>query len=178
MKRLNTNPDIITRLLKQNKFFPNSKLPLLIYKTALNLPDQKNKAADIVQKTFLRNNWGNTWRNGIYTFHHYHSNTHECLGISSGEARVIFGGPGRKSITVNAGDVIIIPAGVAHMCVESSENFECIGAYPQAKNYDIYRGESEEEFGKSQLRISKVTLPQLDPVFGKEGFLKSYWRQE
>ncbi len=88
MKRLNTNPDIITRQLKQNKFFPNSELPLLIYKTALILPDQKNKAADIVQKTFLRNNWGNTWRNGIYTFHHYHSNTHECLGISSGEARV------------------------------------------------------------------------------------------
>lgn len=161
--------------MKKNKLFPNSELPLIIYKDAIILPDQKNKSAEIVQSLFLRNNWGNTWRNGIYNFHHYHSNTHECLGISAGEARVIFGGPGRKSITVRKGDVIIIPAGVAHKCMECSTDFECVGGYPQGKNYDINRGESEEELKSAENRIEKVPVPASDPAFGKEGFLKSFW---
>ncbi len=176
MKRQNTNPEITSKTIGRNKFFPNSRLPLIIYRSALNLPEQRNKAAEIVQKIFLRNNWGNTWRNGIYNFHHYHSNTHECLGISSGDARVIFGGTGKRSITVSRGDVVIIPAGMAHMCIECSENFECIGAYPKAQNYDINHGNNEEEFKSSLAQIAKVGMPQFDPVYGKEGFLKSYWK--
>lgn len=174
MKRLNTNPHIIDRIFGKNKFFPNNDLPLLIYQNAFILPDQKNKAAEIVQKIFLRNDWGNTWRNGVYDFHHYHSNTHECLGICAGEAKVIFGGPGQRSITIRKGDVCILPAGLGHKCVNASKDFECIGGYPQGKNYDINHGE-ESEYKKAIIRIEKVGLPNHDPVFGKEGFLKSYW---
>lgn len=177
MKRLNTNPHIIKKEYKQNQFFPNNKLPLLIYKGALQLPGQKNTACAIVQKIFLKNNWGNTWRNGVYDFHHYHSNAHECLGICAGEAKLIFGGPGKRNIIVERGDVVIIPAGVAHKCVDASKDFLCVGAYPEAKDYDINHGR-KEEYNKALGRIKKLPLPKEDPVFGSEGFLKSYWKKE
>ena len=81
-KLVNTNPVIKDHIFKTNKNFPNSRLPLLIYKKACLLGKQRNKAAGILQKLFNKNNWKNSWSNGIYSFHHYHSNTHECMGIA------------------------------------------------------------------------------------------------
>lgn len=175
MKRINTNPHIISRQFSENGFFPNSSLPVLIYQNAITLPGQKNRAATIIQKLFLSHNWSNSWRNGVYDFHHFHSNTHEVLGIASGNARIIFGGPGKRSIEVATGDVIIIPAGVGHKCASSSEEFMCVGAYPEGKNYDIMVGK-EEEFKKAKKNLNEVSQPKYDPVFGKEGFIKSFWK--
>ena len=174
-ERVHTNPHILHFILKQNKKIPNSKLPVLIYKAALGLPNQKNKSSEIVQKIFARNGWSNSWRNGIYDFHHYHSITHECMAIASGSAAVILGGPKGKKIKLSQGDVIIIPAGVAHKCVKYSENFQCVGAYPQGKDYDINTG-TDTEYAKAILTIKKVPVPLKDPVFGKQGFLKIYWK--
>jgi uncharacterized protein YjlB len=95
-ERINTNPHILHFVLKRNKNFPNSRLPVLIYQKALELPSQKNKAATIIQKIFANNGWSNSWRNGIYDFHHYHSITHECMGITMGSATIILGGPEGK----------------------------------------------------------------------------------
>ena len=175
MERLNTNPHIISLALAENKYFPNSKLPVLIYKQVCALPAQKNKAASIVQKIFLRNNWSNSWRNGIYNFHHYHSNTHECMAICFGKVKVILGGPNGKRIELEQGDVIVLPAGVGHKCSSSSEDFLCVGAYPKAKDYDINHG-TKEELKRAKENIQKVGLPSKDPLFGKEGFLKSFWK--
>jgi hypothetical protein len=41
MKRINSNPHIAHYILKRNKNFPNSKLPVLIYEAALMLPSSK-----------------------------------------------------------------------------------------------------------------------------------------
>lgn len=173
--RINTNPHIEDFILEKNKFFPNSELPVLIYREALQLPAQKNKAGDIAQQIFLRNNWQNTWRNGIYDFHHYHSNTHECLAVVSGNAAVILGGPGGKKMELNTGDVLILPAGTGHKAIKVSADFVCIGAYPEGKDYDINHGK-KEELEKVMDNLAKVPKPASDPVFGKEGFLKSYWK--
>ncbi len=174
-QRINTNPHIDHFILKRNKNFPNSALPVLIYKSALQLPRQKNKAAEIARQIFLRNDWGNTWRNGIYDFHHYHSNTHEALAISSGNVRVMLGGPNGKAVELEAGDVIIIPAGVGHKCLSAGADFECVGAYPQAKDYDINHG-TAAELEKAIPNIKAVPLPSADPVFGKEGFIDAWWK--
>lgn len=173
-ERINTNPHILQIRLKRNKNFPNSRLPVLIYKEAFILPHQKKKAAEIIQKIFSRNGWRNSWTNGIYDFHHYHSITHECMGIISGSATVILGGPGGKRVKLSQGNLIILPAGVAHRCIKAGENFQCAGAYPQGKDYDINIGTSTE-LKKSLLNIGKLTIPAKDPVFGKQGFLKIYW---
>ena len=174
-ERVNTNPSIISLKLHANKNFPNSKLDILIYKGACVLPKQKNKAADILQKIFLKNGWSNTWRNGIYTFHHYHSTTHEVLGICSGKASVILGGPRGKTISLEMGDVLILPAGVGHKCLQASKSFLCIGAYPQGKDYDTNLGKASE-LEAALKRIKKLGIPSKDPVFGKQGFLKSFWK--
>jgi uncharacterized protein YjlB len=174
-ERANTNPHISSFILKRKGYFPNSKLPVLIYRKGIRLPDQKNKAATIVQKLFIRHGWSNSWRNGIYDFHHYHSNTHECMAICAGTATVILGGPGGKRTTIRQGDVIILPAGLGHRCTASSEDFLCVGAYPQGKDYDTNTG-TAEEYKKAVERIDKLPIPKYDPVFGKNGFLKTYWK--
>ncbi|UAY53197.1 cupin domain-containing protein [Ferruginibacter albus] len=174
--RTNTNPHIIEWHLEKNGNFPNSDLPVLIYKDVFKLPRGKDNASEIIQAIFLRNGWSNTWRNGIYDFHHYHSNAHEALGISSGSANVILGGPNGKRLTVEKGDLLILPAGTGHKCTKHSADFVCIGAYPQGKNYDINHG-TAEELKKALPRIEDLSLPKQDPVFGLEGFLKSYWKK-
>lgn len=176
MKRRNTNPHIKTLTFEKNNFFPNNSLPVLIYQKALDLPKQKHVAADMVQNIFVKNKWSNSWRNGIYDFHHYHSNTHECMGIAFGLAKVILGGPGGRKVTLKQGDVLILPAGVGHKCLSCSEDFLCIGGYPRGKDYDTNLG-TEEEYKKTKKRIENLSLPQQDPVFGKQGFLKTYWKK-
>lgn len=173
--RVITNIHVDTYRCKRNKNFPNSKLPVLVYKTCLELPKFKNKSVKIVQDIFGRNDWSNSWRNGIYDFHHYHSNTHECMAIVQGSAKVIFGGPKGTSVKIETGDVIILPAGVGHKCVQHSDDFLCVGAYPQGKDYDMNYGKSSE-FDGALKKIKTVPLPSKDPVFGKEGFLQSLWK--
>src|SRR5436305_1014365 len=86
----------------------NERLPLLVYRGVLTLHG-KDPAANC-QALFRRHHWGNTWRNGIYNYHHFHATTHEVLGIVGGEAQVRFGGAGGILLDVRAGDVIVIPA--------------------------------------------------------------------
>ncbi len=86
--------------------FPNSSLPLLVYRGAIPAD------ARAMERTFRVNGWSNVWRNGIFGYHHFHSIAHEVLGIAAGEACVEFGGPGGQTVEVRAGDVVVIPAGV------------------------------------------------------------------
>lgn len=175
IRRTNTNPHIIHIKLKRNKYFPNSKYPVLIYKEAFKLPKQKNKASEIIQTIFIQNGWSNTWRNGIYDFHHYHSITHECMAIAMGSAKVIFGGPNGKKLKLASGDVILLPAGVGHKCTQADKDFLCIGAYPQGKDYDTNYG-TASELKETLKHIQKLSIPAKDPVFGKQGFLKVFWK--
>lgn len=175
-KRTDTNPHILHFTLKRNKNFPNSKYPVLIYRKAINLPFQKNKAAKITQDIFLQHGWSNCWKNGIYDFHHYHSTTHECMAICMGSATIILGGPNGKRIKLMKGDIIILPAGVGHKCSSFSKDFLCVGAYPEGKNYDTNIG-TAKEYKEAMPKIKALSLPMHDPLFGKEGFLRSYWKK-
>jgi len=174
--RINENPHILHFVFKRNRNFPNSKLPVIIYQGALNLPRQKNKAAEIARSVCEGNGWSNTWKNGIYDFHHYHSITHECMAVVMGSARLVLGGPGGKAVELNSGDVIILPAGIGHACTRASDDFLCIGSYPQGKDYDTNYG-IPAEFKIAVKRIKELSIPAGDPIFGKTGFLKVYWKK-
>lgn len=170
--RINAKPKIIYQIIKANGNFPNNaKLPLIIYKQALILNDTTPKK---VQHFLRRNGWKKTWLNGIYDYHHFHSNTHEALVIYSGKCIVQVGGPKGKKVTIKAGDVIIFPAGVAHKNIQSSVNFKSIGCYPFAIDYDMHVGKLNE---RSQVikNIRKVKHPKTDPIYGKSGHLFRYW---
>src|SRR3954471_22990927 len=118
--------------------FPNSRLPLLIYRRALPAD------ADLMQRQFAANGWSNAWGNGVFPFHHFHSKAHEVLGVAAGESRVACGGPSGQIIPIRAGDVIVIPAGVGHCNRGQSPGPLIVGAYPDGSEYDTKLGEPGE----------------------------------
>src|SRR5687768_1555322 len=89
-KQLNLSMQPEKLFFKDDGIIPNSKYPLLLYRNAFTA--RGDDGASWLEEKFLSNNWSNSWRNGIFTFQHYHSITHEVLGIYSGECLVLLGG--------------------------------------------------------------------------------------
>lgn len=166
-------PRIITRLLKNTETIPNSRLPVVIYQGALDLP--KDDPAAAIEAMIHANQWGNDWRNGIFSYHHYHSTAHEALLVYGGSAKVQLGGESGVIETIGAGDVIVIPAGVGHKNLGSSSDFHVVGAYPPQQNVDMNYGKAGERPRVDQ-NIAKLALPTTDPVFGKAGPLLEHWQ--
>jgi len=160
-------------LFDDSKFPNNGLLPVLVYVQALELPPLG--AGLIVEEIFESNGWTNSWQDGIYSYHHYHSTAHEVLGIFQGSARIQFGGPGGVALLLEKGDVVIIPAGVAHKSIDVYDNFLCIGAYPKGQEYDMNYGHDQER-EKAINNIRKLPMPVLDPVYGESGPLLSNWK--
>jgi uncharacterized protein YjlB len=148
--------------------FPNSRLPLLLYQGALPAD------AAAMERAFAANDWSNSWRNGIFGYHHFHSIAHEVLGIASGQVTVAFGGPQGKEVMLRAGDVVVIPAGVAHRNMGQSGDLLVVGAYPGGADYDIRRGDPAE-LEEVTRAIAAVPLPDMDPVLGSRGGTGSSW---
>ena len=91
MDKISQSPDVIRFDVKDDGIFPNNEnLPLLLYTSAVTLPE--TDPATAFEALFSMNRWEGSWRNGIYGFHHYHSTAHEVLGIYRGQAQVQFGG--------------------------------------------------------------------------------------
>ncbi len=165
-------PDVEIHALADTGVFPNnSALPLLIYRQALNA--EASNMVEQVQKLFKENLWDGSWVNSMYDFHHYHSTAHEVLAICGGQAEVRFGGDYGIARTVSAGDVIVIPAGIAHKRLTPGE-FVVVGAYPVGQDYDMCYGE-EGERPRADDNIARVPLPRSDPIYGPDGPLLQYW---
>ena len=168
VRRCGSMSDAETYHFADDGRFPNSALPLLVYRRALP-PDPA-----AMERMFAAHDWSNGWRDGIFGYHHFHSIAHEVLGIAAGEVRVAFGGPAGREVTVRAGDAVIIPAGVAHRNMGQSANLLVIGAYPGGSDYDIRRGEPAEH-AVAMRAIAAVPLPASDPVLGLHGRLLRLW---
>ena len=160
---------------KDDGMFPNSPLPLLFYRQAL-VPDIKDPAS-VFEERFAANDWTNSWQDGVYSFPHYHSTSHEVLGVYSGTANLRLGGQNGKNVKVQAGDVIVIPAGVAHQNIGASHDFGVVGAYPGGRDWDLLRGLPEER-PKADHNIAALPIPDNDPIYGVEGPLRSVWKIE
>ncbi len=164
--------EIRTLQLSDDGRIPNSRLPLLLYQGAL--AGETGDLADALERRFARNGWSGGWRNGIYPFHHYHSTSHEVLGIARGRARVRFGGERGETVDVGAGDVVVIPAGVGHKNEGSSPDLVVVGAYPDGQDWDLCRGEPGER-PRVLESIAAVPMPATDPVHGADGPLLERW---
>jgi uncharacterized protein YjlB len=163
-----------TLRFRDDGVIPNNPLwPLILYRGAVRLPAEFDAAA-VMEDLFESNGWGGSWRDGIYDYVHYHSQTHEVLGIARGTAKVQFGGNRGRTITVKAGDVAILPAGTGHQKITSSEDFLVVGAYPPSGTYDLCT--SSEDHARAVKTISKVARPRKDPVFGGRGPLLTLWK--
>jgi uncharacterized protein YjlB len=151
----------------------NPALPLLVYRGVLDLAGD---AATKCEERFASNGWSGGFRAGVYGFHHYHSTAHEVLGIVSGAARVRFGGESGETVSVQAGDVVVVPAGVGHKNEGTSGDLLVIGAYPGGRGPDMCRGRASER-PRVIDNIKRVALPEADPVYGDGGPLIESWSQ-
>jgi uncharacterized protein YjlB len=151
--------------------FPNSRLPLLLYRSAVTPVEASPEA---MEQLFGGNGWPPQWRSGVYPFHHYHSTSHETLGIARGSARLMLGGPAGREVSVAAGDVVVVPAGVAHRRLEASGDFLLVGAYPPGMDWDLLKGEAGER-PQADRNIEAVPMPESDPVRGRDGGLLRAW---
>jgi uncharacterized protein YjlB len=150
---------------------PNSKYPLLLYKNVFSQRD--NQGAEWLENHFSKNNWTNSWRNGVYSFHHYHSTSHEVLGVYSGRALLHLGGEQGKKVEVSAGDIIVIPAGVGHKNL-GGEGLGIVGAYPDGRSWDINKGLPGER-PKTDENIASLPIPDNDPLMGNGEGLCRIW---
>jgi uncharacterized protein YjlB len=157
---------------KDDGVIPNHpRWPLVIYRGAVHL-DKAFDPAAVFENLFESNGWGDSWRDGIYDYVHYHSRIHEVLGIARGHGKVQFGGPKGRVLAVKAGDVAILPAGTGHQCLSASDNFLVVGAYPPKGTYDEC---TKSEDRKAALKtIPKVVRPR-NPVYGSDGALLKLW---
>lgn len=157
---------------KDDGKIPNNKYPLLIYKNAFTA--RGHKGAAWLEDRFAENSWTNSWRNGIYSFHHYHSTAHEVLGIYSGSALVHLGGEQGEKVSVESGDIIVIPAGVGHKNL-GGKNLGVVGAYPDGMSWDLMKGNAGER-PKADRNIAALPMPSNDPLLGSADGLKKIWK--
>src|SRR5262245_26859502 len=162
-------PEILQ--LTANGWMPNNpRLPVLLYRQAVRVtgPDPARAFEDL----FQRNGWPPQWRNGVYSFHHYHSTAHETLGFAAGQARLILGGEEGRDVDVGAGDVVVLPAGTGHFRHTASRDFLVVGAYPPGQIADLLGGPATLQ---QLATIAEVPIPASDPVHGEDGPLIGLW---
>lgn len=196
--------------LPPTALIPNSPYPLLHYRGVLDV--KTNCTPEQVYDLFLSNGWQTQWifRYGSTQSSHYHSQTHECMAVLSGTATIRFGvadtdadmeknthGSGREEggveLHAEAGDVFILPAGLAHKTFDTTpaefklltpgdghsvaaedvrqtladiklSGFTMIGAYPfNSGTWNFAMGGEDE--GEYD-KVWAVAKPEKDPALG------------
>ncbi|WAO85836.1 Cupin type-1 domain-containing protein [Fusarium falciforme] len=180
---MSANPE--THFVKPTTHCPNNVFPVLVYRGVLPEPHDEASTTKLLES----HGWTKKGTWGTITAKHFHPNTHECYGVFQGESELIFGaGVGDDASTgvkchVKAGDVVVVPAGVAHASVDKedrtkdkSEKYRYIGVYPDGSP------KWRNEYGKAPLEgrelldeIGGVPFPSQDPVTGPEGALLKIW---
>ncbi|MBS4218553.1 cupin domain-containing protein [Bacillus sp. FJAT-49711] len=146
----------------------NPDLPVIVYKLIF----KENPEA--IEDTFNRHKWTGSWTGGVFSYHHYHSNTHEVLGVKRGNATILVGGEWGERLKVETGDVVVLPAGTGHKKIKSSDEFEVVGAYPGGMNPDLRKRDTKLR-AQDLSEIKHVPIPKTDPVFGDKGPLLEKW---
>lgn len=151
----------------------NPRFPLVHYRSAVVLDPAYDPAA-MFEVLFAYYGWVDQWRDGIYPYLHFHTGTHEVLGIARGAARVQFGGSRGRMLNLKPGDVVILPAGTGHRRIRASDDLLVVGAYPKGSDYDEPKPD-EADPEQARKRIAAVARPPCDPVYGHEGPLTKVW---
>ena len=139
----------------------NPRLPVLIHRGAVT--PGKPAAAEAL---FRHHGWRPAWRNGIFDWHHYHSNAHEALAIVEGSVRVQLGGEAGVRIDLAAGDVVVLPAGTGHRNIGAEGVLLVVGAYPQGSAPPDQLHGAPEEGARARRAIVATADPAQDPVTG------------
>ncbi|CAN8095270.1 unnamed protein product [Discula destructiva] len=178
---------ISTHLISAHHRLPNSSVlqkPLLIYHSVFssgssssssNSGSSSSISASAVETHLIAVGVVEPqWRYSMYRTTHFHSSSHEVLCVTAGRAKLCFGGednPARVEPTVQAGDVMVLPAGMAHRLLDDLSGaggcFEMVGSYPRGCHWDMCYGKAEED--ERVTRIGELPWFERDPIFGDRG---------
>jgi uncharacterized protein YjlB len=154
----------------------NPRLPVLLYRAGLAQLGRAEDLATQFEAIFDKHGWPALWRNGVYEFHHYHSNAHEVLGVAGGSARLRLGGPEGEVVAVVAGDAILLPAGTGHLQVHADPGFLVVGAYPLGQeDFDICLAPATPQIAS---QMAHLGFPAKDPIGGIDGPLSRFWSRQ
>jgi uncharacterized protein YjlB len=170
-----TNPHLETLYFKPNGRVPNSRFPVLIHRGVIKAADGVD-LADAIEATFRRNDWLNNWRElGVYDYYHFHSTSHEVLGMARGTITLQLGGEGGTIVKLTPGDVVVLPAGTSHTRLDNSSDSQMVGGYPDGRDWDLIRDElgTEAEAKAAVKLIGSLPIPARDPATGE---IMTLWR--
>lgn len=159
---------------KPDSKIPNNPvLPTLIYRQVL---DRQTANKDkLFKRHFQQSGWRGGWTGFVFDYHHFHTTSHEALAVARGRISLLLGGENGKKLDLEAGDLIVLPAGTGHKMISSSENLVIVGAYPEGQEeYDICR--SLYECPDAEEKIANFALPVSDPFYGAAGPLLKEWK--
>ncbi|MFG6666068.1 cupin [Halomonas sp. HNIBRBA4712] len=159
-----TQPETLRLESDAQSGFPNSTLPILIYRSVVK-EAQAEQRAQAFEALFEQNGWPPAWRYHLYDFQHFHADAHEALGVFRGRAQAQLGGPNGPVVTLETGDALVLPAGTGHACLSDEGDFCMVGAYPPGQTPDLERGDPAA-FDAMKARAAAVALPAHDPVDG------------
>ena len=160
---------IETLQFKPNGRVPNSRFPVLLYREAVTAAASVD-LADAIEETFRRHDWLNNWRElGVYDYYHFHSTSHEVLGMARGRITLGLGGNGGTVVELTAGDVLVLPAGTSHTRLDHSADSHMVGGYPDGRDWDLMRDENvtDAEARFAVKLIGSLPIPAHDPVTGE-----------
>jgi uncharacterized protein YjlB len=80
-------------------------------------------------------------------------------------------------VSLGVGDAIVLPAGVAHCCLESEDQYEYIGLYPEGSPHwdNNFCRASVGETREKATNARAVPIPEYDTIIGKDGYLVRIW---
>lgn len=179
MFALNANPRVEALYLADTGTVPNSRLPVVVYKAAFS--PQAPSSSDVDQgltQLAWRNGWKVDWveSDAVFRYTHYHTTAHEVLAVLDEVAAIRLGGEGSKTVVhVSPGDLLGIPAGVAHRRISGNQYFRVAGLYLAGAKWDLMRV-TPANYRKAQHNLPNVELPEADPLYGQDGPLMQYWK--
>ncbi|KAG7140540.1 hypothetical protein HYQ45_002703 [Verticillium longisporum] len=163
MAALNSQPEQYH--IKPTAHCPNNVLPVLVYRDVLPRPHNAATTSEALEKY----GWEKRGTFGTIIIKHFHPNTHECYGVTC---------------RVYPGDVIVVPAGVAHASVptvgkpkvkwdldEDELHYQYIGVYPgDGPIWKVEHGKEEVSQNDPLIEeIALVDIPADDPISGPDG---------
>lgn len=154
-----------------NNGVPNHPaLPALLYRAAFTAPK-----VDPVKALYEANGWFNVWDWHVFDFHHFHSNAHEALTVTSGIARLHLGGDEGPVLEVAPGDVLILPAGFGHRSVQRSDDFRVVGGYPSGQEERNLLRADPDGLERHLETVCSVPARVPCPVYADGGPLVAVW---
>ena len=160
-----------TLYFKPTATIPNSRLPVLIYRDVIS------GSCEAFETKLRLNGWFPDWYSskGLYPKHHFHSDAHELIGFTRGTQQGRLGGEDGVEVQLNKGDVVVLPAGVAHLGIAISDDLHTVGAYPMGYGIHDFRLCEEAEFSSALESVLRVPIPPMDPLYGAAGALTELW---